>query len=120
MPWLQPQHLRFRSDMILLLKNPRQPFDSWILEKCRNIQARIQCLVDFANDEDYQPRVPAQIKEIVAHADLLEVEHLAPNPRQNLFGRSAGLKRGGIGFLYRHVRWRQRFAVELAARRQRK
>ena len=120
MPWLQPQHSRFRSDIILLLKNPRQPFDSWILEKCRNIQARPQCLVDFANDEDYQPRVPAQVKEIVAHPDLLEVEHLAPNPRQNLFGRSAGLNQGGICFLYRPFRWRQRFAVELAAGRQRK
>ena len=84
MPRLQRDQLQFGSDMMLLLKNLCQPFDSWVLEKCRNMQMRLQCLVDFANHADRQQRVAAQIKEVVPRPHLLQIEPLTPDTSQHL------------------------------------
>ena len=49
-PELQLHHPGFVCDMLLLLKNLRQTLDRRVLEKCRDMETRLHCLADFADD----------------------------------------------------------------------
>ena len=66
------------------------------------------------NDEQ---RMPAQVKEVVVHADLLEIEHLAPDRCDLRLEITFGRDECGLRDLSDFVRHRQGFPVHLAVRR---
>src|SRR5271154_1051008 len=84
LPRLQPQHARFWSDMMLLLEGTRQPFDSWVLEKLRNVHIHVERLIEFGNDANCEQRVAAQLEEVVVQPHTLHSKSLAPDARHSL------------------------------------
>src|SRR6266850_2091145 len=67
-----------------------------------------------------QQRMAAQVEEIVVDTDLLHLQHFGPNSSQGLLGLSSWPDKGVSGLQTLVGRSGQRFAIELAIRRQRK
>ena len=71
---------------------------------------------DTRHDLRRQERVTAELEEVVRSADLLALEHIAPDRRQELL---SARPRRHVGARGNGVRRRQRLAIDLAVRRQR-
>src|SRR5215831_4967359 len=59
--------------------------DGRILEELQEADADPEPPVDFGNHMDGRQRITAQLEEVVMHADLFKLEHVAPDAGHDFF-----------------------------------